>query len=109
MTKTFPTRTHKDRVRFSIPKAVRDQLGLQKQVKLTIISSTGRFEGIKEMKSGPEIYGKDISDGGIRKNQKIEVEASLPEVLGVDYLFTWKPGPRWPYEELRKRVDSFAS
>ncbi|MGA2572389.1 MAG: HNH endonuclease [Terracidiphilus sp.] len=45
-------------------------------VKLIIDSPTGHFEGMKSMRSGSEIYGKDLNERGIKKNQPITVVAS---------------------------------
>lgn len=75
----FETKTHKNAARFSIPKWVQDELGIKgdgDKVKLVIDGPTGRYAGIKTMRSGPEIYGKDIKEHGIKKNQKVVVSVS---------------------------------
>ena len=80
---TFETHTHKDRARFTVPKTVRVELGLRDtggdSVELKIDSPTGHYEGIKTLKSGAEIYGKDLSEKDIRGNQPITVRASKPD------------------------------
>ncbi len=78
----FSTRTHRGRACFSIPKWVRDDLSLWKfgnRVKLIIDSRTGHFEDTKKMMSGSEIYGKDLNEKGIKKDQPITVVASCPD------------------------------
>lgn len=76
----FSARTHKGRACFSIPKNVQNELGLRNGnwINLIIDSSTGHFQGTKRMMSGPEIYGRDINESGIKKNQPITVIASRP-------------------------------
>lgn len=78
ISRKFKTRTHKGRACFSIPKWVQGDLRLRRsgKVKLTIKSDTGYFEGTKRMMSGSEIYGKDLNESGIKKDQKIDVVAS---------------------------------
>jgi bifunctional DNA-binding transcriptional regulator/antitoxin component of YhaV-PrlF toxin-antitoxin module len=75
---TFETRTNVHKARFTIPKAVRKKLGLGnaggERVALIIESPTGHYEGVKTLKSGPEVYGKDLNDSGIRKDQPITVQ-----------------------------------
>jgi hypothetical protein len=75
----YKTRTQKGaaRARFSIPKPVRDQLdsGIRR-VKLVIDGPTGHYEGTKVMMSGSEIYGKDLTEHGIKRNQPITVRVS---------------------------------
>jgi len=78
----FPARTHKGRACFSLPTSVQKKLGIPRHgtrfVKLVVDSSTGHFEGKKQLKSGSEIYGTDINKAGIKKNQVITVEAFPP-------------------------------
>jgi HNH endonuclease len=77
----FKARTHRGRACFSIPRWVQNDLGLRKsgEVRLVIKSRTGYFEGTKRMMSGSEIYGKDLNENGIKKDQKIDVTASCPD------------------------------
>jgi EVE domain len=78
----FSTRTHKGRACFSIPAWIQNDLSLRKfgnRVKLIIDSPTGHFEGTKQMISGSEIYGKDLNESGIKKNQSITVVALRPD------------------------------
>src|SRR5260370_38773127 len=79
----FSTRTHKSSPCFSIPVWVQNELSLRKHggnsVKLIVDSRTGHFEGTKRMMSGAEIYGKDIREKGIKKDQPIAVVASCPD------------------------------
>src|ERR1035438_10031754 len=77
----FKPRTHKGRACFSIPKWVQNELSLPKsgKIKLIIKSETGYFKGTKRMMSGSEIYGKDLNEAGIKKDQIIDVVASSPD------------------------------
>jgi predicted HNH restriction endonuclease len=45
-------------------------------LKLIVDSPTGHFDGTKELRSGSEIYGKDLYEAGIKKDQPITVLAS---------------------------------
>ena len=78
LSRKFDTRTHRSRACFSIRKSVQDDLDLGKfdLLKLIIDSPTGHFEGTKSMKSGSEIYGKDLNESGIKKDQPITVVVS---------------------------------
>jgi len=84
----FPARTHKGRACFSIPAEVQEKLGLprhgrNRKVRLLVVGPTGRrFEGEKELRSGSEIYGKDINEAGIKKHQLITVVASRANGVG---------------------------
>lgn len=81
----FSTRTHKGRACFSIPVRVQSDLNLRRfgnRVRLIVDSSTGHFEGTKKLMSGPEIYGRDINESGIKKDQPITVIASCPDRFG---------------------------
>ncbi len=81
----FTTRTHKGRACFSVPISVQDYLGIPRRgnrfVKLIVHSRTGDFRDVKQLKSGSEIYGRDINESGITKNQRITVIASRPDRL----------------------------
>lgn len=79
----FETQTHRNEGRFTIPKQVRNQLGLSSHggaiVHLIIRTAAGGllFEGDKMKKSGSEIYGKDIREKGIKARQRLVVTVSL--------------------------------
>ena len=72
----FDTKTHRGSARFTVPKRVRDQLGLRgdEMVGLRIVSPAGHFEEPIALKSGSEVYGRRIRERGIGKDQPITVE-----------------------------------
>ena len=72
----FRTKTQRRSARFTVLKPYRDQLGLRgdETVGMMIDSPTGHFEGVKELKSGSEVYGRDIREKGIREDQPIRVK-----------------------------------
>ncbi len=81
MTRTFKASVYKSSRAFCIPKAERTALGINSgdSVHLTITSQSGTelFRGRKELRSGPEIYGKDIAHA-LTPGATIIVEASEP-------------------------------
>ncbi|MGB7190526.1 MAG: hypothetical protein WBD10_10345 [Acidobacteriaceae bacterium] len=75
----FTTKTNKTSVRFSIPKPTLNELGLRgdgDSINLTISGPTGHFKGTKVMRSGTEVYGKDLAEHGIGRDQTIVVTVS---------------------------------
>ena len=80
----FTIRTHRGRPRFSIPRVIRDQIGIHGStpsgpgdaVKLVVDSETGHYKGSALLRSGSEIYGPESISSGIRKNQRITVKIS---------------------------------
>ena len=79
---SFEANVYKTSRGFTIPKDVRDGLGVKDgdSVFLTIESPDGRllFKGRKTLKSGPEIYGKDVAHA-LTPGTKIVARASRPE------------------------------
>ena len=81
---TFVGRTHRGRPRFWVPKTIRERLGIHGStpegpgdaVTVVIESKTGRYKGTALLRSGSEIYGREITLSGIRKNQAITVKIS---------------------------------
>ena len=67
---------------FTIPKRVREELGIDNgdSVLLSVATSSGEelFRGRKMLKSGPEIYGKDIAHA-LTPGAPIVVEVSEPQ------------------------------
>lgn len=61
---------------------MQDYLGIprhgKRYVRLIVHSRTGDFRGTKQLKSGSELYGKDLNERGIKKDQPITV-ASRPD------------------------------
>lgn len=83
MTK-FKVNVYKKTRRFSIPKKIRDKLGIgdRDSVHLIIRTLSGEklFNGRKTLRSGPEIYGDGLS--GLTPGSTVEVVASQPRLSG---------------------------
>ncbi len=64
---------------FTIHKEVREILGLKSKSLVSLIIETpyGKYEGVKTLKSGPEIYGRDLPQY-VKAGQRIKVTASRP-------------------------------
>lgn len=81
---TFEVSVYKKSCAFTIPKQVRDELGITGGDSVHLIvkapSGTELFNGRKTLKSGPEIYGKDIS-GALTPGSMIVLEALEPRVM----------------------------
>ena len=78
---TFEIDVQKKAAQFSVPEEVCRLLGIERgDVALTVEDASGRrlIEGTKTLKSGKEIYGRDIRDCGVTPGQRIRVEASVP-------------------------------
>jgi bifunctional DNA-binding transcriptional regulator/antitoxin component of YhaV-PrlF toxin-antitoxin module len=78
---TFTTSVYKSARRFCIPKDARHALELNDgdSVYLTIKTPAGNelWQGRKTLRSGPEIYGRDIAKA-LKPGAKLNVEASAP-------------------------------
>jgi len=78
---SFTTTVHNSGRRFTIPKAARSKLGIEggDSVFLTIASDnqTVLYKGRETLKSGPEIYGREISSA-LNPGSTIHVEATRP-------------------------------
>ena len=78
---TFEIDVQKKAAQFSVPEEVCRAMGIEKgDVALAVKDASGRrlFEGTKTLKSGKEIYGRDIRDCGVTRGQRIKVEAAVP-------------------------------
>jgi len=78
---TFEVSVYKKAHAFNIPKGVCNELGIGPGDSVHLVirrpSGTKLFSGRKRLKSGPEIYGRDIKSA-LRPGSKILVEASEP-------------------------------
>src|SRR5271157_311713 len=81
MALTFEVQVYKKSRGFNVPKRIRDELGIGggDSIHLIIRTPSGDdlFNGRKTLKSGPEIYGKDVSSA-LTPGSVIVVEASEP-------------------------------
>jgi hypothetical protein len=79
---TFEIAVQKTHARFSVLRGVSELLGLKPgdKIALNIRDCSGKplFGGVKELKSGTEIYDQADIAKCIKPGQQIRVEASMP-------------------------------